>query len=120
MAKYLLDDGTFTVRAVTRNATSASAKGNVCHYFDKDPELINCTALKDRGAEIVEADLSKPGTLAAALAGAYGVSAVTDCTYCVERDIDIDLRVYQCLHFYQLSSLILRRHSTLRLSKARR
>ncbi|KZV78895.1 NAD(P)-binding protein [Exidia glandulosa HHB12029] len=61
VARYLLADGTFAVRAVTRNASSAAAK-----------------ALKARGAEVVEADLNKPQTIAATLIGAYGVSANTD------------------------------------------
>lgn len=61
VAKYLLDDGTFAVRAVTRNADSPAAQ-----------------ALKARGAEVVVADLDKPETIPATLKGAYGVSAVTD------------------------------------------
>jgi uncharacterized protein YbjT (DUF2867 family) len=61
VAKYLLEDGQFAVRAVTRSASSDKAK-----------------ALAADGAEIVEADLSKPETLAAAVKGAYGVSSVTD------------------------------------------
>ena len=36
-------------------------------------------ALAAKGAEIVEADLGKPETLAAAVKGAYGVSSLTDC-----------------------------------------
>ncbi|KZV96238.1 NAD(P)-binding protein [Exidia glandulosa HHB12029] len=61
VARYFLKDGTFAVRAVTRNTSSAAAK-----------------ALKAQGAEIVEADLSKPQTIPATLVGAYGVSANTD------------------------------------------
>ncbi|KZW03411.1 NAD(P)-binding protein [Exidia glandulosa HHB12029] len=61
VAKYLLEDGTFAVRAVTRNASSAAAQ-----------------ALKAQGAEVVEADLDKPDTIPATLVGAYGVSALTD------------------------------------------
>ena len=38
-------------------------------------------ALAAKGAEIVEADLSKPETLAAAVKGAYGVSSLTDCEF---------------------------------------
>ncbi|KAH7103363.1 NAD(P)-binding protein [Auriculariales sp. MPI-PUGE-AT-0066] len=61
VARYLLEDGTFAVRAVTRKASSPAAK-----------------ALEALGAEVVEADLTKPDTLDAALAGAYGISSVTD------------------------------------------
>lgn len=61
VAKYLLDDGTFAVRAVTRNADSPAAR-----------------ALEKCGAEVVVADLDKPETLPDAVRGAYGVTAVTD------------------------------------------
>ncbi|KZV98379.1 NAD(P)-binding protein [Exidia glandulosa HHB12029] len=61
VAKYLLEDGTFAVRAVTRNAESPAAQGMCCN-----------------GAEIVIADLNKPETLPATVKGSYGVSGVTD------------------------------------------
>ncbi|KZV93492.1 NAD(P)-binding protein [Exidia glandulosa HHB12029] len=61
VAKYLLEDGTFAVRAVTRNAASPAAQ-----------------ALKEKGAEVVEADLNKPDTIPGVLSGAYGVSGLTD------------------------------------------
>ncbi|KAH7097878.1 NAD(P)-binding protein [Auriculariales sp. MPI-PUGE-AT-0066] len=61
VARYLLEDGTFTVRAVTRDASGSKAK-----------------VLAAQGAEVVEADLAKSETIAAALHGAYGVSALTD------------------------------------------
>ncbi|EJD47469.1 NAD(P)-binding protein [Auricularia subglabra TFB-10046 SS5] len=61
VAKYLLDDGAFAVRAITRNAGSPVAQ-----------------ALKERGAEVVVADLDKPETLPAAVRCSYGVVGVTD------------------------------------------
>jgi uncharacterized protein YbjT (DUF2867 family) len=61
VANYLLADGTFTVRAVTRNVNSDKAK-----------------ALAAKGAEVVGADMDKPETLAAAIAGSYGVLGMTD------------------------------------------
>ncbi|KZW03402.1 NAD(P)-binding protein [Exidia glandulosa HHB12029] len=61
VARYLLEDGTFAVRAITRNASSPAAQ-----------------ALKAKGAQVVEADLDHPETLTTALAGTYGVSALTD------------------------------------------
>ncbi|KZV86157.1 NAD(P)-binding protein, partial [Exidia glandulosa HHB12029] len=61
VARYLLEDATFAVRAVTRNASGAPAE-----------------ALREKGAEVVEADLDKPETIPATLVGAYGVSALTD------------------------------------------
>ncbi|KAH7097938.1 NAD(P)-binding protein [Auriculariales sp. MPI-PUGE-AT-0066] len=61
VAKYLLEDGTFAVRAVTRNVNSEKAK-----------------ALKAAGAEVVQADLDKAETIPPTLVGAYGVSGLTD------------------------------------------
>ncbi|KAH7072325.1 NAD(P)-binding protein [Auriculariales sp. MPI-PUGE-AT-0066] len=61
VVRYILRDGTFAVRAVTRDASSSNAK-----------------ALVEQGAEVIQADLSKPDTIAAALVGAYGVSGITD------------------------------------------
>ncbi|KAJ4313213.1 hypothetical protein N0V84_009539 [Fusarium piperis] len=57
---YLQEPG-WKVRALTRNASSAKAK-----------------ALASRGAEVVEADLDKPSTLAAAFDGANTIFAVSD------------------------------------------
>ena len=53
--------GAFTVRAITRDATSDKAK-----------------ALAALGAEVVAADTDKPETLTAALAGAHGAFCVTN------------------------------------------
>jgi uncharacterized protein YbjT (DUF2867 family) len=62
LARAILDDpsGQFTLRALTRNASSNAAK-----------------ALADRGAEVVVADLDDPSTLTAAFEGAYGAYIVT-------------------------------------------
>ncbi|KAI8626684.1 hypothetical protein F5Y19DRAFT_218117 [Xylariaceae sp. FL1651] len=51
----------FSLRGITRDASKKSA-----------------VALKNRGVEIVEADLSDPSTLARAVAGSYAVFAVTN------------------------------------------
>ncbi|KAH7101356.1 NAD(P)-binding protein [Auriculariales sp. MPI-PUGE-AT-0066] len=61
VVNYLLEDGTFAVRGVTRSASSDKAK-----------------ALTKRGVEIVEADMDKPETLVAAIKGSYGVLGMTD------------------------------------------
>ncbi|EJD47470.1 NAD(P)-binding protein [Auricularia subglabra TFB-10046 SS5] len=61
VAKYLLEDDIFAVRAITRNADSPAAQ-----------------ALKAKGVEVVVADLDKPGTLPAAVKGSYGIVGVTD------------------------------------------
>lgn len=77
MVKYLLEDDTFAVRAVTRNADSPAAQGTSQSVACP---LIDClVALKAKGAEVVVADLNKPETLPATVKGAYGVAAVTDC-----------------------------------------
>ncbi|KAI0968337.1 hypothetical protein F4678DRAFT_464405 [Xylaria arbuscula] len=51
----------FTLRGVTRDASKPAA-----------------TALKERGVEIVEADLNIPSTVAAAVSGSYSIFAVTN------------------------------------------
>ncbi|KAM0432305.1 hypothetical protein ACHAPT_004845 [Fusarium lateritium] len=61
VATTFLQDPDWTVRAVTRNASSAKAQ-----------------ALASRGAEVVEADIDKPSTLAAAFEGANAIFAVSD------------------------------------------
>ncbi|AZD29809.1 NmrA/HSCARG family protein [Pseudomonas chlororaphis] len=57
----LLDQGAYTVRAISRDAGSDQAKG-----------------LAARGVEVVAADLNAADTLAPALNGAYGVFLVTN------------------------------------------
>ncbi|XP_009986917.1 PREDICTED: nmrA-like family domain-containing protein 1, partial [Tauraco erythrolophus] len=61
VARALLDDGTFKVRAVTR-----------------DPAKKEANELKQRGAEIVKADQDDEPSLELALAGAYGAFVVTN------------------------------------------
>ncbi|RKS75321.1 uncharacterized protein YbjT (DUF2867 family) [Motilibacter peucedani] len=60
VARALLADGTFAVRAVTRDATSAKAQ-----------------ALAEGGAEVVEATLEDQDSLRKAFDGAYGAYLVT-------------------------------------------
>ncbi|NWX20840.1 NMRL1 protein, partial [Aegotheles bennettii] len=61
VARALLDDGTFKVRAVTRSPTKKEAE-----------------ELKRRGAEVVKADQDDEPSLELALAGAYGAFIVTN------------------------------------------
>jgi len=61
VAKHLLKDGTFAVRAVTRKPTAPAAE-----------------ELKKLGAEVVEADLENKESVKNALKGAYGVFGVTN------------------------------------------
>ncbi|XP_042310785.1 nmrA-like family domain-containing protein 1 [Sceloporus undulatus] len=60
VAHALLDDGTFQVRAVTRNPSQPAAQ-----------------ALLKRGAEVVKGDLHNLTTLEEIMAGAYGAFVVT-------------------------------------------
>lgn len=61
VARALLSRGVFNVRALTRKTDSPAAN-----------------ALRDLGAEVVQADLDDPASLAAALNGVYGVFGVTN------------------------------------------
>jgi len=61
MIDYILKDGSFAARAVTRDPDSTAAK-----------------ALAAKGVEVVKADLSDPSTLDKVMEGAYGVFGVTD------------------------------------------
>ncbi|NXN31365.1 NMRL1 protein, partial [Nycticryphes semicollaris] len=61
VARALLEDGTFKVRAVTRNPMKKEAE-----------------ELKRRGAEVVQADQDDEPSLELALAGAYGAFVVTN------------------------------------------
>src|SRR5690606_18855964 len=63
LARAILDDpeAGFTVRALTRRPDSDAAR-----------------ALAERGAEVVEADLDDPASVARAFAGAYGAFCVTN------------------------------------------
>ncbi|NXQ89723.1 NMRL1 protein, partial [Nyctibius grandis] len=61
VARALLEDGTFKVRAVTRSPTKKEAE-----------------ELRQRGAEVVKADLDDEALLELALAGAYGAFIVTN------------------------------------------
>lgn len=61
MARALLEDGTFKVRAVTRSPMKKEAE-----------------ELKQRGAEVVKADQDDERSLELALAGAYGAFIVTN------------------------------------------
>uniref|UniRef100_A0A8C5R6H1 NmrA-like family domain-containing protein 1 n=1 Tax=Leptobrachium leishanense TaxID=445787 RepID=A0A8C5R6H1_9ANUR len=61
VAKALLEDGTFCVRAVTRDTCKPAAK-----------------KLKEAGAEVVAADMDNKESLEAALSQAYGAFVVTN------------------------------------------
>jgi len=61
MIDYMLKDGSFAARAVTRNPNSESAK-----------------ALAAKGVEVVKGDFDDSTSIANAMEGAYGVFGVTD------------------------------------------
>eukprot|EP00743_Colponemidia_sp_Colp-15_P000429 GILK01000490.1.p2 GENE.GILK01000490.1~~GILK01000490.1.p2 ORF type:complete len:309 (-),score=47.81 GILK01000490.1:625-1509(-) len=72
VAKFLLQDGTFKVRALTRKADSPAAQ-----------------ALQAQGAEVVVADATDKSSLERAFAGAYGVFGLTNYW---EQSIPVDKR----------------------------
>jgi len=63
LARAILEDrdGSFSVRAVTRDLASGPAQ-----------------ALADQGAEVVQADLDDKGSLERAFSGAYGAFCITN------------------------------------------
>lgn len=65
-------DGSFTVRAITRDAGSGKAR-----------------ALAERGAEVVEASLEDEGSLRAAFEGAHGVYVVTNFWESMSADVEL-------------------------------
>ncbi|XP_078083848.1 nmrA-like family domain-containing protein 1, partial [Mustelus asterias] len=72
VAKALLKDGTFKVRAITRNPRKQEAK-----------------ELKGLGAEIVKADLDNEKSLFDALKNVYGVFLVTNYWECMDIDREV-------------------------------
>ncbi|VUC28854.1 unnamed protein product [Clonostachys rosea] len=61
VVRALLNEPSYSIRAITRNSKSDAAK-----------------ALAANGVEVVEADINKPDTLVPAFAGSYAIFAVTD------------------------------------------
>ncbi|KAM7038635.1 nmrA-like family domain-containing protein 1 [Acridotheres tristis] len=95
VARALLDDGTFKVRAVTRSPGKKEAE-----------------ELRRRGAELVKADVDDEASLERALAGAYGAFIVTNFwEHCSkEKEIEqgrrlADLSKRQGLHHVVFSGL---------------
>ncbi|NXR21845.1 NMRL1 protein, partial [Cinclus mexicanus] len=95
VARALLDDGTFKVRAVTRSPGKKEAE-----------------ELRRRGAEVVKADQDDEASLERALAGAYGAFIVTNFwEHCSkEKEIEqgqrlADLSKHQGLHHVVFSGL---------------
>ncbi|XP_053813346.1 nmrA-like family domain-containing protein 1 isoform X1 [Vidua chalybeata] len=95
VARALLDDGTFKVRAVTRSPRKKKAE-----------------ELRRRGAEVVKADQDDEASLERALAGAYGAFIVTNFwEHCSkEKEIEqgqrlADLSKRQGLHHVVFSGL---------------
>ncbi|KAM3916753.1 nmrA-like family domain-containing protein 1 isoform 2-T2 [Leptodactylus fuscus] len=95
VAAALLDDGTYEVRAVTRDTSKPAA-----------------LKLKEAGAEVVSADLDDEKSLEAALAGAYGAFVVTNYWEHLSKEKEItqgkriaDLAKYLELQFVIFSGL---------------
>src|SRR5688500_17425732 len=77
VARHLLDDKTFRVRALTRNPNKAEAR-----------------AVADRGAEVVAGDLDQLASLKPALDGVYAVFSVQNFWETgFQREIDQGVRL---------------------------
>jgi len=82
MIDVLLKDGTFAVRAITRDTGSDKAKGKSTTHQRASiiyPNFISRPALAGRGAEVVAGDLNDTNSLTRAFTGVYGVFGITDC-----------------------------------------
>ncbi len=71
VARHLLEEGRFAVRAFTRNVGSPQA-----------------LALEAAGAEIVQGDLADKESLVAAMQGCYGVFGVTNFWEHYDKELD--------------------------------
>lgn len=78
---FLLEDGGFRVRGITRNIQSEKARGEFHLRLTSGSFLIHqCFEdLVSKGVEVVKADFDDPTGLAEAFKGAYGVFGVTQC-----------------------------------------
>lgn len=65
MIDALVADGSFAIRAVTRDPHSGSARGEFSLSQLPSPSDRLFAALAAKGAEVVKADLSEPATLPA-------------------------------------------------------
>lgn len=91
VARFLLQEGSFRVRALTRQPESAKALGKCFSVIDRNGKrvhlLIGSTcdlndilaAVSRQGADIVRADFNEPESLLAAFRGAYAVFCMTNC-----------------------------------------
>ncbi|KAL2298761.1 hypothetical protein Nmel_014358, partial [Mimus melanotis] len=79
VARALLDDGTFKVRAVTRSPGKKEAE-----------------ELRRRGAEVVKADVDDEASLERALAGAYGAFIVTNFWEHCSKEKEVEQREGGC------------------------
>jgi uncharacterized protein YbjT (DUF2867 family) len=78
VAKILLADGTFAVRAITRNVDSEKAQGQYpLQLSPSSSDLISAAELKALGAEVVAADWEDVESLKKAFKGAWGVFGIT-------------------------------------------
>ena len=77
MVDFLLRDGSFAVRALTRFPESAAADGM---WHAHTEARSNFADLSERGVEVYCADYADPASLRAAFQGAHGVFGMTDCS----------------------------------------
>lgn len=82
--KYLLSDGGFTVRGITRNPDSPQAIGEHSRHPPFLLCKLNCKfyeALKEKGVQVVKATFDDVERLTKAFEGADGVFGVTNCEF---------------------------------------
>ena len=82
VVKFLLADGTYRIRAVTRNTDSLKAKGPCSTLYalsQLNRQLNRITELISKGVEVVKADLDDVQSLTEAFKDAYGVFGLTNC-----------------------------------------
>ena len=81
VVRFLLASDRFRVRALTRNPDSEKAIGEGA--FVKACSLAHQkhlpSALKEKGVEVVSANIDDPASLERAFGGAYGVFGLTNC-----------------------------------------
>lgn len=108
VVRDLLADGTFAIRALTRNPEGASAQGKHPCAAVNPGCLSDCMgdiALKKQGVEVVKADLEDTASLTEAFKGAYGVFGITGMSSCLipsipQRSISSTMTINLSIHYY--------------------
>lgn len=83
VVEFLLRDGTYDVRAVTRNIDSPKAKGAIIHTSLICSMFCSnscCVEMSGKGVQVVSADFNDVESLKKAFEGVYGVFGMTNGT----------------------------------------